>query len=359
MSPAVLLAPQPGETILDTCAAPGGKTCQIAAAMQGEGLLITNDISASRAKALLRNVEISGIRNAIILCEDPPKLVGRFAGSVQRILVDAPCSGEGMFRKNEGGAKGWEPDAQGTYHGLQEPLLEAAGQLLAPGGTLVYSTCTFNRFENEDILYGFLKRHPEFTQAPAAIDGLVPGFGGEEGECPSAIYRLWPHLADGEGHFLARLQKAGGPGAVQAPEHALPHPPEAFREFAETYLPGWRHEGNYRMVGERLMLVPPHRFDFTGLRIVREGWHLGDIRKGRFEPSPALAMGIEASEFTQRLDFDPDNPDLIRYIKGETLQVEGPRGWILITVSGYPLGWAKGVEGFLKNHYPAAWRRLD
>lgn len=359
MSPVSLLDPQPGERVLDTCAAPGGKTCQIAGALQNSGLLVTNDISATRAKALLRNVEINGIKNAIILCEDPPKLVKRFAGKFDRILVDAPCSGEGMFRKNQSGAKGWDPSKQDEYHALQKPLIEAAGDLLAAGGHLVYSTCTFNRHENEDIIYEFLKDHPEFRQDPGSCPGATFGFDSAEGETAEAIYRLWPHKADGEGHFLARMKKETIDEAMESIPVTHPEAPAEFKEFIGRHLPDWQGEGTYRTVGERLMLVPNHTFDFSGLRVIREGWYIGDIKKGRFEPSSALAMGLAAGGFDPCMDFEPEDPNLIRYIKGETLHLDSPKGWILIAVSGFPLGWAKGVDGFLKNHYPAAWRRLD
>lgn len=359
MSPVPLLDPKPGEVVLDTCAAPGGKSCQIAARLGGRGTLVTNDVSASRAKALLRNVEISGIRNAVILCEEPSRLVARFKEGFDRILVDAPCSGEGMFRKQDGGGKDWHPDRQEEYRAMQDPILEAAAALLKPGGQLVYSTCTFNTLENEAVIYSFLRRHPEFFQCPGEVPGVSIGFDSAEGSAARAMYRLWPHREEGEGHFLARVEKAGEkPEAIRSgvPLSAGPDP---FRLFAEQYLPGWPELERYRMAGERLLLVPDHGFDLSGLRVSREGWHLGDVRKGRFEPSQALAMGLQASEFSQTMDFDPEDPDLIRYIKGETLHLEGPKGWILITVSGFPLGWAKGVDGFFKNHYPAGWRRLD
>lgn len=359
MSPVILLDPQPGETILDACAAPGGKTCQIAARLQDEGLLLTNDISATRAKALLRNVEISGIKNAIILCEDPSKLIPRFAGKIDRILVDAPCSGEGMFRKSAGAVKSWDEFKQEEYHDLQKPLMEAAAILLAPGGRVVYSTCTFNRRENEDTITEFIKAHPDFQQDPGPFPGATLGFSSSDGEETIALYRLWPHKADGEGHFAARLKKGTEKEKSKPLSATRPEAPPEFDEFVSRYLSKWKGEGTYRQIGERLLLVPNHVFDFAGLRVIREGWYLGDIRKGRFEPSPALAMGLTSTEFSQCLDFQPDDPDLIRYIKGETLTVEAPKGWVLITVSGYPLGWAKGVSGFLKNHYPAAWRRVD
>lgn len=359
MLPAVLLDPQPGEVVLDTCAAPGGKTCQIGARLKNQGLLLTNDISASRGKALVHNVEISGVKNAIVLCVDPPKLIPRFSGKVDRILVDAPCSGEGMFRKSDGAVKAWDPGSQEVYAALQKPLLDAAGELLAPGGTLVYSTCTFNTVENEGLIYDFLQEHGDFEQAPMLIPGIQKGFPGKDGTVAESLYRLWPHRALGEGHFAARLKKAPGeksPGRHKP--HDLGEPPE-FTEFVSRYLPGWHAEGIYRRIDDRVMLVPDHGMDFSGLRVLREGWYLGDIKKGRFEPSQAFAMGLDPSDFSQCLDFDPEDPELIRYIKGETLHLDAPLGWILMTVSGFPLGWAKGVSGFIKNHYPAPWRRLD
>lgn len=359
MSPVILLDPQPGERVMDTCAAPGGKTCQMAARMKNQGVIFTNDISATRAKALLHNVEISGIKNAIVLCEDPQKLAVPLRGKLDRILVDAPCSGEGMFRKMDSSVKLWGPEKQEEYYGMQMPILESASGMLAPGGHLVYSTCTFNRLENEDVIFGFLKGHPEFSQEPGEVALASLGFSGGEGEDATAMYRLWPHTVEGEGHFLARLQKRNDVKVSSQSPLSGGKAPEAFQEFAARYMPGWKTEGVYRQLEERLMLVPAHDADLSGMRILREGWLLGSIKKGRFEPSQALAMGLKASEFSQRIDFSPENPDLIRYIKGETIHIDGPKGWILITVNDYPLGWAKGMDGSLKNHYPASWRRQD
>ncbi len=359
MAPVVLLDPQPGETVMDTCAAPGGKTCQIGARMRNQGLLFTNDLSATRAKALLHNVEVSGIRNAIVLCENPLKLAGRLSGKIDRVLVDAPCSGEGMFRKMEGSIKLWSADKQEEYYGMQKPILEAAAVMVAPEGHLVYSTCTYNRHENEDAVFGFLKDNLDFDQDSGPLPGASPGFSGQEGEKPTAMYRLWPHMVQGEGHFVARLKRNGKEAVPKRRQISQGNAPEAFQAFADRYMPGWKGEGVYRQLDERLMLVPSHDIDLAGIRILREGWLLGSIQKNRFEPSQALAMGLTPSEFSQTLDFSPEDPDLIRYIKGETVHRNAPKGWILITVSGYPLGWAKGMDGFLKNHYPASWRRQD
>jgi len=359
MFPVTLLDPPPGAVVLDTCAAPGGKSCQIAARLGGEGLLLTNDISASRAKALLHNIEISGIRNAVVLCEDPPRLVPRLARRLTHMLVDAPCSGEGMFRKADGVIKAWGPDRPAEFRAMQDPLLEAAAGLLAPGGALVYSTCTFNRLENEEAIGDFLGRHGDFSQDPREIPEVSPGLPDATGAVPESLYRLWPQRHKGEGHFAARLLREGAPEGEPWPLEACNEPPAEFASFAAQYLPAWQEEGVYRQFGERLLLMPRHRLDLAGLRVIRAGWYLGDVKKGRFEPSQALALGLKAVQFAQRLDFDPEDPELIRYIKGETLHRDCPRGWILVSVAGYPLGWAKGLDGMLKNHYPAAWRRLD
>lgn len=359
MFPVTLLAPSPGDVVLDTCAAPGGKSCQIAARLQGEGLLITNDISATRVKALLHNIEISGVKNAVILCEDPPRLVPRLASRLTHMLIDAPCSGEGMFRKSEGVMKAWGPDRPAEFRAMQDPLLKAAAGLLGPGGTLVYSTCTFNRLENEEAIGDFMQQHDGFHQVALDIPAVSPGLPAADGTEPGSLFRLWPQRQNGEGHFAARLEREGERPTAPWPLEPCNAPPAEFQGFMEQYLPNWAEEGVYRQIGDRLLLMPRHRLDLAGLRIIRAGWYLGDVKKGRFEPSQALAMGLRPEQFTQRMDFDAQDPDLIRYIKGETLHRDCLRGWILITVSGYPLGWAKGMDGMLKNHYPAAWRRLD
>lgn len=360
MFPVTLLDPKPGELILDACAAPGGKTCQIAAAMNGKGVIITNDISATRAKSLLHNVELSGITNAVVTCEDPTKLLKVLEGKVDAMLLDAPCSGEGMFRRTDAVMKAWTPDAPEKFRALQNPLLASAGKLVAPGGRLVYSTCTFNSMENEDAVRQFLHENSSFKGETHAVPDCFSGFTDENGQCPSAFYRLWPHRIQGEGHFAARLiRDREGRASVAGAQRRDGLAPEAFRAFVDKNIIGWNDSGSYKLIGEKLMLLPEIDLDFSGLRVLRSGWYLGDVKKGRFEPSQALAMGLRMKQVRTAIDFSPDNLDVLRYLKGETIFTDCEQGWILVGVSGHPLGWAKGVDGMLKNHYPATWRWMD
>ena len=359
MSPVALMEPKPGEIVLDTCAAPGGKSCQIAALLQGKGLLITNDVSASRAQSLLHNIEICGIRNAVVVCEEPYKLAERFGPVFDRILVDAPCSGEGMFRKTEGAVKAWDAFKAESCCAMQEPILEAAHKLLKPGGVLAYSTCTFNRFENEDMVGAFMKRHPDYEPSPNLLSGVSLGLKDVEGKPTVSFYRIWPHRVQGEGHFLARICKNGENLNQLSSAQNDENPPETFLAFCKEYLPKWNESGTYMQLGEKLMLIPNHSLNLKGLRILRSGWYLGDLKKGRFEPSQAFAMGLNTEQFKHVINFQANDLELLRYLKGETIHREAPKGWNLVAVDGFPLGWAKAMNGMLKNHYPASWRKLD
>lgn len=207
MAPVELLGVQPGDRVLDLCAAPGGKSTQIAAKLQGEGLLITNDLHPERTKALAKNLELYGVRNGIVLNESPERIAAAFPGFFDRILIDAPCSGEGMFRKDEDMVKQWEPETPAKYAGMQRDILAAALAALKPGGTVVYSTCTFALEENEEMIDDFLSGHPQFSLVPVGGSG---SFAAGLGPLPGAA-RLWPHKVMGEGHFMAVLRHDGSP----------------------------------------------------------------------------------------------------------------------------------------------------
>ncbi|NGQ96866.1 NOL1/NOP2/sun family putative RNA methylase [Brevibacillus sp. SYP-B805] len=379
MAVAAAVEAQPGERILDLCAAPGGKSTQLAAALNGEGLLIANEPHPVRVKALSENVERLGIRNAIVTHETPERLADRFPQYFDRVLVDAPCSGEGMFRKLPEAIADWSEEKVQECHRLQADILAAAAVMLKPGGTLVYSTCTFAPLENEQTVARFLREHPEFTPEPVPFadffsqgraDWAVPA-----AAALSLTARLWPHKLSGEGHYIAKLRKDNG--AAEALGRTGDRPKKgkpsrlssgvkeaiaAWQSFARETMPGVAEETEdpsaYLLFGEQLYHVPDQAPNLAGLKVTRPGWHLGTVKKNRFEPSHALALSLSADEVVRSADFEPDHPDLLRYLRGETISRQGENGWTLVCIEGVGLGWGKQVDGQLKNHYPKGLRWL-
>ena len=344
MSAVALLQPQPGERICDLCAAPGGKSSQIAARMDGRGLLLANEIHPQRAQILSRNLERMGVGNAIVTNEPPARLSARFPGCFDRVLVDAPCSGEGMFRKEAAAVADWSEELVLRCARRQAEILDEAAKLLRPGGRLVYSTCTFSPEEDEDTVTAFLQRHPEFSPEPVEAPWFTPG--------PSGSFRLWPHALRGEGHFAAVLQKTDGIAGdfPPLPPEALP---AAFLDFAaeQGFSPP---EGNAVTFGGALYLAPPNAPALSGLRVLRPGLALGILKKGRFEPAHALALWL--SDARGALNFSAESDEITRYLHGEALPAH-EKGWQLVKVDGCALGWGKGDGNLLKNHYPKGLRR--
>ncbi|QQE75456.1 RsmB/NOP family class I SAM-dependent RNA methyltransferase [Brevibacillus composti] len=379
MYPAACLEAQPGERILDLCAAPGGKSTQIAAAMRGEGLLVANEPHPARVKALSQNIERLGITNAIVTNEMPEVLAERFPAYFDRILVDAPCSGEGMFRKLMEAIEDWSLDKVAECHRIQLTILEAASTMLKPGGTLVYSTCTFAPLENEQTLVSFLQQHPEFELVPmATVPSIRPGVPAWANPAwPDLIHaaRLWPHQLNGEGHFAAKLRKStdatadtterrlsrkkGKGNGTHVPKEAI----SAWNSFVQESLPAlddkYRDDSAFLLFGDQLYYNPQPALDLTGLRVNRTGLHLGTVKKNRLEPAHALALAIPAEAAARVANYQSSDPDLHRYLKGETLARTGENGWTLVTVDGYPLGWGKQAQDQLKNHYPKGLRWLS
>lgn len=391
MAVAELADAKPGEYVLDLCAAPGGKTAQIAGAMQGEGLLVANEIIPSRAKILAQNVERLGITNAVVLNHSPEELAERFAGFFDCIVVDAPCSGEGMFRKNPDACDEWSLAQTEICADRQAGILESAARMLAPGGRLVYSTCTFGRIENETQVEAFLKRHTDYT-----LENME---------------RYYPHRQKGEGHFAARLQRSGeklprirtemvnmsgvpklakkgkragkntrggqlaGNGAGRNGNVTDTAGMEAYEVFLkEAFIDGelpdftrqarnsGRQEeagrtaagsaGILQWFGDNLYLVPEGMISFQGLKTERPGLHLGVKKKGRFEPSHALALAVRPVMVKRCIDFPADSPEMAGYLKGMTLPAGDMQGWCLVAADGYSIGWGKASSGVCKNHYP-------
>lgn len=344
MAPAVLLNPQPGERILDLCAAPGGKTTQIAGKMGGQGLLVCNEIHPKRAKILSQNVERMAISNALVLNESPALLSQRFPGFFDRILVDAPCSGEGMFRKEAAAVADWTEELVDMCARRQGEILDAAAKMLRPGGRLVYSTCTFAPREDEEAVASFLARHPDF--APEKVDApwFTPGENGS--------FRLWPHKLLGEGHFAAVLRRMDGNGEDGNPASGASLPGGWLRFAREQgiSLPA----GKAVRFGDTLFWAPEEMPDISRLRVLRPGLELGTLKKDRLEPAHALALWLRPREGDTRLA--PDSPELAGYLRGETIP-GSRRGFQLICAGEYTLGWAKGDGQILKNHYPKGLRR--
>lgn len=356
MAAAEVLAPKPGERILDLAAAPGGKSTHIAALMDGKGLLVANEIHPGRAQILAQNVERLGIKNIVVLNETPERIAAYFGPIFDRVLMDAPCSGEGMFRKNPLACSEWSLAHVASCAVRQSLILDQVPYLLRPGGYLVYSTCTFSPEENEEVIASFLARYSDFV-----LEEITPQWGFSPGSLQGTV-RLWPHKLRGEGHFIAllRRQEDAPVQAVKAKRSAgrKSETPELgeYQEFASQALKK-QFEGEFRRFGDNLYLVPAEAPDLQGLKVVRAGLHLGTFKKRRFEPAHALSHTLKAGDVHYTANFPGDSEELERYLRGETLSVEGPDGWYLVAVDGYGLGWGKLVKGVLKNHLPKGLRQ--
>lgn len=364
MSAAALLNPQPGERILDLCAAPGGKSTQIAGRMKGEGFLLANEAVPSRAKILSQNIERMGIANALVLNETPGRLAERYPLYFDRILVDAPCSGEGMFRKDERACMEWSLEQVERCAERQKEILSCAAVMLRPGGVLVYSTCTFSRQENEEIAEWLAAEYPQFT-----IEKQM---------------HIWPHLHRGEGHYAARFRKEGTPALWNEEKEGHPQMPESrtglygkkgrgqkqtkealvlLQQFLNDTLTDTSYHFNWQRIangqlaafGEQLYLLPGgvRNSDLDGLKTERAGLQLGCLKKNRFEPAHAFAMALSPAQVKRAWEL----PEPERYLRGEANNCGNiANGWVLATVHGCSLGWGKAVNGILKNHYPKGLR---
>ncbi len=400
MTPASRLPLRSGDRVLDLCAAPGGKATELAArlAVLGSGSLVTNDISQQRAKALLHNLEMTGTGNYCVLNETPERLARSFTSYFDKILVDAPCSGEGMFRKEEEALRLWSPQRVTDFAAQQKKILAEAYKMLRPGGMLLYSTCTFAPEENEEQIAYFLSEHPDMElQEIGPYEGFSPGrpewTSGSVEELKKCV-RIWPHKMDGEGHFLALMKKAAimempdveesessgergkkgkEPGKKKQKKGKdgaeISHAPnKEQRKLLQTFLcdivgdAAFAEEfcGRVEVRQEKAFLPWQSGRMLSGLHVMRGGQYLGDWKKNRFEPSQAWAMTLQSERNgveCRTLSFDPEDPGLKRYLSGESFTAENAKeGWTLICAGKYPVGWAKVVCGTAKNHYPASWR---
>lgn len=363
MAPGEILDVEPSDRVLDLCAAPGGKSMQISAALKGEGVLITNDINLNRVKALIKNVELFGIKNAMVTNENPEKLKRYFESFFNKILVDAPCSGEGMFRKDKGLIKSWENHGATYYSHIQKEIMTHVPGMLNTGGKLLYSTCTFSPEENEEVIMEVIKENEDMDlidiQKQHGFSSGKPEWieGGEEKLKRCA--RLWPHKLEGEGHFLSLMEKIGQDreDLVSQKERSKEKPPKEFFDFVKDNL-NMSIDGEFEIYNDRLYLIPEGLPKLKGLKLLRSGWLLGTHKKNRFEPSHALAMAIAYTDAKRILNFGRDDVEVIKYLKGETLNIGGEKGWTLVCVDNYPLGWGKQTGKMLKNSYPPSWRWL-
>ena len=359
MAPAGQLGVEPGDKVLDLCAAPGGKSTQLAALLKGQGLLVSNEIHPARAKILSENIERMGVKNVCVTNESADRLVQAFPVFFDKILVDAPCSGEGMFRKNPEAIDEWSPENVTLCANRQQEILDHAAGMLKPGGRMVYSTCTFSKEENEDGIKAFLERHPEFHLIRQE--------------------RLLPHRIEGEGHFMAVLSKEGSlegsdtersgksSGSAADQKGALRDAILLWEEFAkETLKKEVLDEfmanvsgkgGRYLAFGENLYLTCASLPNLKGLKVLRPGLQLGSVKKGRFEPSHALALALNPGQVVNVCDIPLEDARSRAFINGETFASEGEKGWHLVCIAGYSIGWGKLAGGIMKNHYPKGLRK--
>lgn len=370
MTPANRLPIDPGDRVLDVCAAPGGKATELGARLNGTGVLAANDLSSSRAKGLLKNLELFGIGNVLVLCEEPGKLVPCFQEYFDKILIDAPCSGEGMFRKDKKMIRAWEEHGPEYFSRIQKSIITQAARMLAPGGMLLYSTCTFDPEENEKTIEYLLQEYPEFQICDLRpYAGFSPGIPEEtNGKNPdlSRTVRIFPYRMEGEGHYLALLKKGGeqsrrpesvrtGKGKGKLPEELT----EFFSLISREFDPA-----RVEIRSGKVYYMPEGLPSMKGIRFLRTGLLLGELKKNRFEPSQALAMNLKKAEYSYTLDFSVRDDRVVKYLKGETLDVEDlvspkEKGWYLVCVDGYPLGFGKLANQTLKNKYLPGWRWMS
>ena len=382
MSAAALLAPKPGMRVLDLCAAPGGKSTQLATYLGDSGLLVSNEINTQRSRILSQNIERMGIKNAIVTNEDSFVLASHFPGFFNAIQVDAPCSGEGMFRKLPEAIEQWSMENVAICAARQKEILDNAAVMLKPGGTIVYSTCTFSKEENEDVIEYFLERHPDFTL--------------EEME------RFWPHKVDGEGHFVAKLVRRGSVNELGADydvcedscnkvedtglkadrktkknknsknrknetkpaltKENMKLLSEFLDETISEDMAAWIKNSRLVMFGEQLYRLPDMEVDIKGLKVQRAGLHIGEFKKQRFEPSHSLALALKLSEAKNVVKLTWDDPQTTGFFNGQSVMLsdeqtaECKKGWALVCVDGYTAGWGKVNGTQVKNHYPKGLR---
>lgn len=365
MIPVEILSPQPGDKVLDLCAAPGGKTTQIANKMKGDGLIVSNDINAKRVKALEKNINLFGIKNSILLNESPENIKKRLSNYFDKILIDAPCSGEGMFKRDKNSISNWSLDYIKKLANIQRNILSNAAYMLKKGGLLVYSTCTFSLEENEGTIDWFIKNFPQFEILPIEnISGLTDG----KPELIEAnvnirnTKRAWPHKINGDGHFVALLRKK-----ESLNEHIKINTNNYDLKLSEdenNLVQEFINE-NLNITFDKLIKVGNGVYspaiedrDLSGLKVKFNGLYLGELKKNRFVPSQHLAMSLKINEVKNIVNISSKDINSIKYLRGETIKEHHKKGWNLICIDNFPAGWAKGNNTFLKNYYKNSWRMM-
>ncbi|SKA98469.1 NOL1/NOP2/sun family putative RNA methylase [Caloramator quimbayensis] len=349
----------PEDKVLDLCAAPGGKSTQAACYLNSKGLLVCNEIEPKRAKILSENIERMGIKNAVVTNNSPRELEKVFKGYFDKIIVDAPCSGEGMFKKEEAAIQDWSVENVEGCAVRQREILESAANMLKAGGYIVYSTCTFSFEENEETIDYFLKKHKEFE-----LINIEKNFGFKSGlyeyfdnENLARAVRLFPHRLKGEGHFIALLRKNSGEDFSYTPlkSNVKKNELKDYYIFLTENL-NIEIEENFYLTGENLYSFPKNLCTLKGLKVLRTGIHLGSFKKNRFEPNHALALSIIDRDAKRSVNLSSDSEEIMSYLKGDVIKAKVDDGWCLMLVDGYSIGWGKAVKGVVKNHYPKGLR---
>ncbi len=356
MAAAEALPIEKGDFVLDLCAAPGGKSTHLAAKLGGSGLLVANEIVKKRASILSSNIERMGIKNTIVISESPKKLEQKFPLFFDKILVDAPCSGEGMFRKEKKAVEEWSYEHTLSCAERQKNILDSAIKMLRPGGELLYSTCTFAPCENEDVAAYLIKEHGmeiEKIHIPSLSDG-------ENEWCSLGVdvslsKRIFPHRQKGEGHFIALFKKP----LSDAEERKYPKYKEniesvkLYRNFEKENL-NISLEGFFKSFGDKLYLLP-YNIDIDKISTLRYGLELGECKKGRFEPSHALALALKKEDFKRAISLDIESEEIKKYLSGDVFSSD-EHGWCAVCALQYPIGWGKASGGIMKNKLPKGLR---
>ena len=339
--------------ILDMCGAPGGKTCAIASRLSNEGLMITNDIVPLRAKILSENVERFGLQNTIVTNCDPLSFVKILPGFFDKIILDAPCSGEGMFRKNDQAIDTWSLEKINECTHIQRQLLDAAMILLKDGGQLIYSTCTYNTQENEEQI-NYLLNHYDCQLIP-----LTKSHGMSEGKDMKEAVRLYPHKYNGEGHFIALIQKIGTSKPTKSKAlkaHTSKQNQKLVEDFYKHYLnikvPKYLYDNQ-----NHIYAIKPQFPNLEGIRVLRNGLYLGECKKNRFEPSLALALTLQKEDVKQSYTYHETDQAIQKYIHGEAIEGTQQKGYGVIFVEDFPLSFYKESQHQAKNLYPKGLRR--
>lgn len=348
-SAVTMLDVKKGDKVLDLCAAPGGKSTQIAAKLDGEGLLWSNEIVRNRAIILLSNIERMGVKNSVISNCRPDILCERLSGYFDKVLVDAPCSGEGMFRKNSA-AQEWSIEHVRSCAERQLKILNSAKYALKGGGALVYSTCTFSQEENEGVITEFLKQNPDFEIEDSGVT-----FGR-----PTLEYarRIFP-MDGGEGHFAVRLRKTSD--CLSAPDKSpeISKIPENIYEFYDDIFNNRPFGEKLEIIGDKVIAAGFNIPDTRGLPILNKGVKLGEIRKNRIEPCHQAFMAAKPEQLNRVIDFDVNSDEIKKFIHGEQLNISGDiKGYTAVAVNGITAGFGKASNSVLKNKYPKGLRTL-